>query len=394
MASITKRGDSYRIKVSCGYDASGKQIVSSMTWKPDPKLTQRQIEKELNLTAVNFENKVTSSTYTNISKLFLSEFCPQYLEMTKDSLSPTTFASYQLAIKNYIEPALGHLKLKDISPMHVQLFVQALSNPKSRADNKDDKIAPSTIRRIYSILRSILTKAYKLGMIETNPANGDKIDLPPLGASTTDIFTKKEILYLLECLNTEPLMYQALIQLAIVSGCRRGELVALQWNDIDFNNATLSINKSNIQITGQSIQTKEPKTKSSIRLIAIPNNILGILKTYKIEQAQHRLIVGDQWENGDWLFIQWNGKPMHPHTPTRWFSKFLKKHNITHRKFHALRHTSATLLLSSGANIKTVSSRLGHTELSTTNRYVHAVEETDRIAADTFDDLIKTKQRP
>ena len=83
---------------------------------------------------------------------------------------------------------------------------------------------------------------------------------------------------------------------------------------------------------------------------------------------------------------------MYPTTPTLWFSKFLKRHNLAHKKFHALRHTSATLLLSNGTNIKNVAARLGHAQLKTTNRYVHAVEQAERDAADTFENLLHPKK--
>ena len=387
MANITKRGNGYRIKVSCGYDMNGKQLTKSMTWTPDEKMTDRQVEKELNRQAIEFESKVGKGEYSTESRLLLAEFCPQYIDMVGDTLSPTTLSSYELAIKNYITPALGHLRLNTIRPKHVQLFVNEMSRPGARADGKEEKAAPSTIRRNYSVLRSILTKAYKLDMIETNPTSGGKIDLPPLGSTTTDIFTKEETIQMLDCLSNEPLMYQALIQLAIVSGCRRGELVALQWNDIDFDKCSVSVSKSNYQLVGESIKTKEPKTRSSNRLIAIPVESTGILKASKNEQAKRRLQLGDKWHDGNWVFTQWDGKPMNPHTPTHWFSDFLERNNLPHRKFHALRHTSATLLLTSGANIKTVSSRLGHSELSTTNRYVHAVETADRIAANTLGEV-------
>ena len=87
----------------------------------------------------------------------------------------------------------------------------------------------------------------------------------------------------------------------------------------------------------------------------------------------------------EWIFIQADGKPMYPTTPTLWFSKFQKRNDLPHRKFHSLRHTSATLLLSNGTNIKNVSARLGHTQLKTTNRYVHAVEQAERDAANTLE---------
>ena len=188
-------------------------------------------------------------------------------------------------------------------------------------------------------------------------------------------------------------MWQCLINLAIVTGCRRGELVALQWPDIDFDNGTISISKSVYQLKGQPIAVKQPKTAGSVRVVAIPQFIVDLLKDYQAEQKLTHLKCGDQWQNGDWVFIQWNGAIMYPTSPTQWFSKFLKRHNLPHKKFHALRHTSATLLLTSGANIKEVSSRLGHSQLSTTNRYLHAVAEADKAAAQTFEDMFSKQDK-
>lgn len=105
-----------------------------------------------------------------------------------------------------------------------------------------------------------------------------------------------------------------------------------------------------------------------------------------------QLRLGDAWHSDNWIFIQADGKAMYPTTPTLWFSKFLKRHNLAHKKFHALRHTSATLLLSNGTNIKNVAARLGHAQLKTTNRYVHAVEQAERDAADTFENLLHPKK--
>ena len=385
MATITKRGNSYRIRVSHGYDYNGKQIISSMNWTPDPTLTPKQAEKEVKKIALSFEQKVKNQKSDGASRLFLKEFCTQYLQLVKSNLSPTTYHSYELTIKNYIIPALGHIRLCDLKPMHIQLFINEMCRPGARADGKTDTaIATSTLHRNYSVLRSILTKAYKLDLISTNPANSKKIDLPPLAMAHTDIFSKEEFIQILHCLENESMIYQVLIHLAFVTGCRRGELVALTWNDIHFEQKTISINKSNYQFSGSSIKTKVPKTKNSIRTISLSESILDLLQKYKQEQPQNK---------GNWIFTQRDGSPMHPSTPTHWFSKFLKKNHIPHRKFHAIRHTSATLLLSSGTDIKTVSARLGHTDISTTNRYVHAISESDKKAAKTFDAILNHNEK-
>jgi integrase len=204
----------------------------------------------------------------------------------------------------------------------------------------------------------------------------------------TEIFTKNEAVAMLDCLSIEPLMYQVLINLAIVTGCRRGELMALTWQDIDLIGCTVSISKSNYKLKGEVIKTKQPKTSGSVRTIAVPQFIIEMFKEYKTEQNISRLKLGDQWAGNSWIFTQWNGSPMYPTTPSLWFTKFLKRNNIPHRKFHALRHTCGTLLVFSGTNIKEVGSRLGHIQLSTTNRYIHAVTEADKAAADILGDML------
>lgn len=104
----------------------------------------------------------------------------------------------------------------------------------------------------------------------------------------------------------------------------------------------------NYKLTGEDIKTKSPKTYNSNRIISIPEYCVELLQEYHVEQNKMRVLLGDQWQDEGWIFTQWNGLPMHPQTPSKWFSKFLARHELSHRKFHALRHTSATLLLSSG----------------------------------------------
>ena len=161
----------------------------------------------------------------------------------------------------------------------------------------------------------------------------------------------------------------------------------MKWSNINFAKSVIFVKQSNYKLPGEKIKSKNPKTKGSVRDIVIPAYLIELLKQYRSEQLCQSITLGDRWKNEDWLFIQWDGSVMHPTTPTRQFTKFLKRHDIPHRKFHALRHTSATLLLSSGTNIKTVASRLGHTQISTTNRYVHALRDADEAAAQTFETL-------
>ena len=143
MATIRKRGNAYQIRVSCGPDMYGKKMIESMTWKPDKNMTSRQIEKELNKIAVHFEENVKNVIIKKDSKIKLHELCDIYLEMQKKIFSPNTYNTYLHTIEKYIKPALGHLKLADITPLHLQKFINALSEQKTLHHNT---IAPSTVK--------------------------------------------------------------------------------------------------------------------------------------------------------------------------------------------------------------------------------------------------------
>lgn len=386
MATIKKRGDAYLIRVSCGYDVNGKQIVQSMTWKPEKKYTEKQLQKELQRIAAEFENKVKSGKVGNGGNIRLVDFIPQYIENVKGSLAVTTVDEYKRVLKSTIIPALGHLKLKDIKPLQVQKFINALSSGEYRLDGKSGGYAPASVKRYYAVLQSVLNNAYQLQLITSNPADSKKVKLPRI-EQETQIYSKDDLAKMLNCLDDEPFMWQLYVHLALNTGCRRGELSALCWSSIDFEKAEIDISKSLYKLTGKPTDTKDPKNHQK-RPVSIPPYCVQMLKEYQIQQLQRRLKLGTAWKGSDFIFTQSNGLPICPTTPTGWFSDFLKKHNLPHIKLHALRHTSATLQLNAGTDIKTVSARLGHAEISTTNRYVHTVESAEKIAAEKLGDTI------
>jgi integrase len=145
-----------------------------------------------------------------------------------------------------------------------------------------------------------------------------------------------------------------LIHLALCLGCRRGELVALRWSDIDLKRQKIKIAHSVYKLAGTEEALKGPKNKSSIRTLSVPEYCCRLLTAYHAEQAAERIKLGTLWKDNDFVFTQWNGKVMNPDTVSQWFSAFLKRHKLPHVKFHALRHSSATLALQSGANISSL----------------------------------------
>ena len=247
MANIRKRGNSYEITVSCGYDTNGKKIRRSTTYKPDKGMTQKQIEKEVNRQAVLFEEQCKYGRAAADGKIKFDEYVKQYLENAKNTLSEYEQRHYKRIIELHISPVIGHMKLKDITPVHIQHLVNELQE--KPAKTKTEHYAPATVRRYFTILQSIFHSAYKLGIIGINPTDGDRITLPRLQEQTTDIFTRDELKTIFGYLEKEPLQFKILIHLAINSGCRRGELVGLKWTDINFNTGVLTVQRSNYKVT-------------------------------------------------------------------------------------------------------------------------------------------------
>lgn len=392
MANITpKANGTYLIRVSCGLDSSGKQIVRSKTFKPSkPNLSYQKLNKEIDAFVAQFKEEVSSEKgVVRFDKMTLADFAVKYLEMKKTVLSPTTYPFYETIINTEIIPKFGNLKLQEIKTYHVQEFINYLATEKKRGDGAPGGIGATTVKRYTTVFRSMLSLAYQLEYTENDVGASRRIVFPKDDPTEIEVYNQAEVDEILQALSDEPTNIRALVEIAIFTGMRRGEIVGLKWSDIDFENKKISVRRSIYKPKNGKAKEKLPKTLGSIRTISIPDCLCKTLLEYRMHQDRHISFMGDAWKNLDYVFTEEDGYVMNPQTPTKQFSKFLKRHDIRHLKFHGLRHTSATLLLANGCDIKTVSSRLGHSDIETTGIYVHALESTDRTAANTFDSIMK-----
>ena len=395
MASITqKENGTYLIRIYCGRDSNGKQLTKSTIFKPSsPGLPYAKLTKELNSFIKVFEDEVqekinsdTIKCYHDPKKMSFESFCKEYINIKKNVLSPNTLPFYCRVINKHLIPMFGKMRLEEFRVYHIQQFITYMSNIE-RSDSYVGKVSPQTVKRYTSVLRSMLSLAYKMEYINNDISLSRRLEFPQSKVSEVDVYSFEEVRKILDALSHEPLHLRTLIEIAIFTGCRRAEIVGLKWSDIDFDNRLLYVRRSIYKIHGQKAQEKTPKTQNGIRTMSIPTRLCDTLMEYKAHQEKYKAYLGTTWNDLNYLFTEADGHVMNPQTPTKQFRNFLKRHNIRQIKFHGLRHTSATLLLASGCDIKTVSHRLGHADIDTTGIYVHKLNSSDIKAADAFDKL-------
>ena len=390
MANITQKPNgTYLVRISCGRDImTGKQILRGRIFKPSkPDLSQERFQKELNEFIEDFTDELQCErNRKKPENKIVSDFAKEYLSIQRTSLSPTSYVFYERIIEQYILPTFGRMRLRDIKTYHIQDFIIKL-NSMPRHDGKLGHIAPQTVKRYTTVLRSMLTMAYKMYYMDDDVGLSRRLTFPKERYQEVEVFTIEEVKAILSAAKTEPINIRLLIEIALFTGMRRGEIVGLKWSDINLDKQCLSVKRSIYKPKGEKSIEKEPKSHSSFRTIAIPNCLCETLKEYKKKQEEYSLSL-DSWKNLDYIFTDKNGNVMNPQTPTKQFSHFLERHGIRHFKFHCLRHTSATILLANGCDIKTVSARLGHSSIETTDVYVHLLEGVDKKAIIAFDNLL------
>ena len=312
--SIEKRGkNSYRLVVFKGYDLDGKPIRHQKTIHCKKK-SEAQIELAKFLTEVESGLIVDGSIPT----------FAQYVEIwTKDyalkELAPSTYYRYKRMLETRITPYLGHYKLNKIKPTDIMRFYDLLEEDTQivrRKNNNGKKtrkpLSQKTILEHHRLLSAMLHKAVYGQLIVSNPA--ERVQPPKTSKPLRRHYDEDQTKILvdnLQKLKGNQIKYRTAILLDIFTGARLGELVGLEWSDIDLKNGIININKSSQYLSEKGVFTKAPKTESSIRDVAIPDFIVSLLEEYKLWYDEQKTIVGDFWYESNRLFVQDDGKPIH-----------------------------------------------------------------------------------
>lgn len=440
----TKRGISYKITVSTGLDAMGKQIRHYKTYIPPHDLAETKADKEAQKIAIQFEEELKQG-YAPDSKLTFAEYAAYVLALKRQAgLKPTTDTRYQSLLER-INLAIGHMKVTDIRPKHLNMLYANLMEPnirevqaeaKAKADLREiirkrelslsevsrragiahstlrracegGKITASRAARIANVLQQPVKALFEMDgqakplsaktvlehhrLIRTILATAEKEMIVPYNAASRATPPKaeapeqktlepEEVKRILQALEEEPLLWRAMVHLLIVTGARRGEVMGLRWGKVDLENQTIRIDETLLYLSG-GVFTETPKTRESRRLINIPKETAALLRQWKA-QSIHTA-------EGDFVFCRFDGQPLHPDSLNQWLRKFSKRHGLPPLHPHLFRHTQASLLIYGGTDILTVSKRLGHATSSTTlNFYGHVVREADECASSCVAELL------
>ena len=389
--SIEKRGkNSYRFTVSVGFDLIGRPMIHRKTIHG----TKKEAEVEL----AKFVTEVQNGLVIDGKSLKFSEFVDVWKrDYGSKELAPTTYKRYCRMLETRILPYFGHFYINKIRPTDIMKFYDLLEKDtqlvrkKGNNGSKTKKpLSGKTILEHHRLLRAMLHRAVYWQLIVSNPA--ERVQPPkakkPKRRSYDDEQTKI-LLENLEKLSVEDTKYKVAIILTIFTGVRLGELMGLEWQDVDFRNGIISINRSSQYLSDMGVFTKVPKTESSIREIAIPEFIISLLEEYKLWYEEQKSLYGELWTNSDRLFVQSDGKPMHPSSISKWFVKYVSTIGLPVINFHGLRHTNASLLVAQNVDIAVVSARLGHAQISTTlDFYVHPLLSHNRKAGYALENLL------
>ncbi|MGN1310716.1 MAG: tyrosine-type recombinase/integrase [Clostridia bacterium] len=367
-----ERNKRYKIEVVLGYNGK-KKIRHTEVFhggKKDATLRENEIKAQ-----------AKNHTFVKNNKKTVKDLLDEYMKYKKEVWTPKTYVSNIKRVDN-IKKKIGHIHLQDLNVKILEDFYSYLRNETNYSD--------SSIKKHYILINSALNKAILWDYISYNV--NQKIECPKVRTKETQCYSLEEVNKLLEVLQNEPIKYQSVIMLALDSGIRRGELTGLTWDDIDFNNSTINVNKTTQYTSGYGVYEKPTKSQTSDRKLYISETTLNILKKYRTEQLETKMKLGSKWGNSKRVFTTEDGFDMHPNTPSYIFQRIIKKYNLKKIKFHALRHTCISLMILGGIQTQVISRIAGHSSMQITDKiYSHFFDDEYKKASNVMSKILSQK---
>lgn len=395
MANIQERRDksgkliSYSIRVHRGRGMDGKQLKPwTATFEVSPTWTEKSARKKAEAFAATFEKECKEGV-TSDSRQKFAAYCDYVIGLKEQRGTKHSTIMLYKHLAERIYPAIGHIKLRELRADHLNDLYSALSKDGLNKRN-GGKLSAKTILEHHRLISTVLEQAVKEGLVPFNVAS--RATLPKAEHKEVNYFQPEQVAAIRDALEQEPMKWKTLVHLLLITGARRGEVLGLKWDKVDFEGNRIYICNSILYAADVGIYESTPKTERSRRYVALPPETMQLLRRYRAWQAKERLRLGEYYQNQDFLFTQDNGKPMHPDSVTEWLKRFSKRHDLPHINPHAFRHTMASMLYFNGVDSVSISKRLGHAQVSTTaNIYAHVMEEADQRNADILSDIFLKK---
>jgi integrase len=342
--------------------------------------TRREVAEKLNQAIRSKAQGLTIAVERQTVIQFLNRWLT---DSVKSSVRPLTYEQYSQHVRLYIDPAIGQLQLSKLMPQHVQAFINA---------KLKEGLSPRTVQITLFVLRRALDQAVKWDLVARNVAK--LVDAPHAERPEIKPIVSDQVQRFLQALKGERL--EAVFTVGLALGMRRGEVLGLRWEDIDFVGRTVSV-KQAVQRSGgrfaegdgqrSKLHFVTPKSFRGIRTLAMPDCVASALQSHRARQAEERLLAGSGWQDFGLVFATRKGTPIEPRRVDTEFKRILKKAQLPETiRLHDSRHFAASLLLAQGVHPRTVMEILGHSDISVTmNTYSHVVPELMRDAADKID---------
>ena len=395
MANIQERRNkdgkliSYSIRVHRGRGADGKQLKPyTTTFDVLPTWKEETARKKAEAFASVFEKECRDGIKTDNRQRF-DGYCDYVIGLKEQrGVKHSTIVRYK-ELTTRIYPVIGHIKLCDLRVDHLNDLYTSLS-----ADGLNKKtggkLSTKTIIEHHRLISTVLEQAFKERLVIFNVAR--QAELPRMEKKDVNYFQPEQIEAIRNALENEQPKWKMLVHLLLITGARRGEILGLKWDKVDFDKNRIYICNSILYSSDRGVYEDTPKTEKSKRYVTLPKETIDELRRYRQYQAQEFFKNGIPQSINGFVFSQIDGTAMHPDSVTDYLKKFSKKYNLPHINAHAFRHTMASMLYFNGVDSVSISKRLGHAQVSTTaNIYAHIIEEADQRNADILSDIFLKK---
>ncbi len=329
-------------------------------------------------------NEVRRGAYVEASKLSLNRYLEEeWLPSIEATVRPTTLRNYRDLYEAYVKPTFGRTLLVNLTPARLNGYYAELLASGRRAS--EGGLSPKTVRNTHSMLHKALTDAVRWGHL---PRNAASLAAPPKPARPEmKVWSPEQLRTFVEFTGDDRLAAAWL--LLVTTGMRRGEVLGLAWDHVDFTNARLAVVQSLSVVNYHDVRLIQPKTSKGRRSIALDPTTLAELQAHRVRQLEERLRWGEAWHDSDLVFTRENGTTIHPQRMTSWFEQLARDAGLPKIRLHDLRHSYATAALAAGIPAKVVSERLGHASVMITlDTYSHILPSMQEDAANSVAKLI------